>query len=192
MHIPKTAGTSISQRLYGCEITHRPALDLAILYPLRFARLKKFAVVREPVERFLSAYDYLKNGGKNAQDREFGGRYVEPFDTADAFIAACRDERFKANVFRYVHFKTQTYYVAWRGRCLVNRLARFDRVVPDVADILGEDIALPARNVTDGKRTTPADLSPQTIRAIEEAYRDDFRLWRVASKSRGDLFLQPF
>ncbi|MCI0465634.1 MAG: sulfotransferase family protein [Beijerinckiaceae bacterium] len=63
IHVPKNAGTSISTAVYGCTLGHKTAFfyrkaDLAL-----FEGAKRFAVLREPIERFLSAYSFIQNGG---------------------------------------------------------------------------------------------------------------------------------
>jgi hypothetical protein len=69
VHIPKTAGTSIRSalrtdarrclRLYG---KHASVETFVRWYGLkRFERLRSFCVVRDPLERFVSHYAYLKS-----------------------------------------------------------------------------------------------------------------------------------
>lgn len=63
IHVPKNAGSAITQDLYGCRMRHE-----SIRYYLRHApdlvyTLPSFALWRDPVERFLSAYDFIRNGG---------------------------------------------------------------------------------------------------------------------------------
>jgi hypothetical protein len=62
IHVPKCAGMAVSNALYGCQVKHatirwyRQRCDT-------LARLPSFAVLRDPVERFVSAYRYAKGGG---------------------------------------------------------------------------------------------------------------------------------
>lgn len=177
IHIPKTAGTSLTNFLYGEDIKHRPAFDVAALYPLRFLQYFKVAVAREPLDRFLSAYDYLKQGGTTSMDARFCAKYLSPFDDVNDFVAEWTNSVFRRQVTSYYHFQPQVFYVTYAGRCIVDRLVRFERLEDDLSDALGQRISLPARNVTDGHRTTVADLSAASRASIMKYYHKDRLLW---------------
>jgi hypothetical protein len=63
IHIPKNAGTSLAHALYGVDVYHRSMRLYALAKPAVVAGAYKFAVLRDPVERFLSAFDFLREGG---------------------------------------------------------------------------------------------------------------------------------
>ena len=63
VHVPKNAGTTIATALYGSWIGHRTALFSRTVDPTFFFQSTRFAVLRDPVERFTSAYWFLRNGG---------------------------------------------------------------------------------------------------------------------------------
>jgi hypothetical protein len=79
VHVPKNAGTTIASALYGSWIGHRTALFCQASDPAFFRRSTRFAVLRDPVDRFISAYWFLRNGG--GSDRK-----VAPW-----FARSCRD-----------------------------------------------------------------------------------------------------
>ncbi|MBO1325746.1 sulfotransferase family 2 domain-containing protein [Acetobacter sp. TBRC 12305] len=64
IHVPKNAGTSISRLLYGESMRHE-----SVRYYRHVARelfsdqIVRFAIWRDPVDRFLSAYDFARKGG---------------------------------------------------------------------------------------------------------------------------------
>ena len=59
IHVPKVAGVSISTSLYGKTLGHIMASDIQKYYPGEFSELFKFAFIRDPYERFLSAVKYV-------------------------------------------------------------------------------------------------------------------------------------
>ena len=63
IHIPKNAGTSISMALYGARHDHRPAHFYQNIDPVFFSKTPSFAMVRNPYERTLSSFCFLRNGG---------------------------------------------------------------------------------------------------------------------------------
>ena len=63
VHVPKSAGTSIAMALYGRTINHLPASYYRNANRRKFGSYYSFAVVRNPLERLVSAYLYAKRGG---------------------------------------------------------------------------------------------------------------------------------
>jgi len=64
VHIPKTAGTSINS-YFPCERLKQPKKHASIKeikddFPLEYETYKKFAIVRNPYDRILSYFFYLK------------------------------------------------------------------------------------------------------------------------------------
>lgn len=63
LHIPRTGGTSLFEALYGINLQgqhryHLTAREFDFLNPVLFRRLLKVAVVRDPVARLESVYDF--------------------------------------------------------------------------------------------------------------------------------------
>jgi hypothetical protein len=64
VHIPKNAGTSISLSLYGRTFHHRTFKSFR--YCSFHENIKSFALVRNPWDRLVSAYFFLKNKGSSS------------------------------------------------------------------------------------------------------------------------------
>ncbi|MEM8698597.1 MAG: sulfotransferase family 2 domain-containing protein, partial [Pseudomonadota bacterium] len=63
VHVPKAAGSTISEALYRRSLGHFTAREMAAYDHTWFERLPSFAVLREPVERTYSAWRYVRTGG---------------------------------------------------------------------------------------------------------------------------------
>jgi hypothetical protein len=63
IHVPKTAGMSVSSTLYGLQVKHASVRYYDHIDPDLRADLPSFAVMRDPIERFVSAYRYARGGG---------------------------------------------------------------------------------------------------------------------------------
>ncbi len=64
VHIPKTAGISVSVSLLGESIGNMSAMYYRALFGKEDFRLYfKFAFVRNPFTRLISAFEFLKKGG---------------------------------------------------------------------------------------------------------------------------------
>lgn len=177
VHIPKTAGNSIGEWLYGFGPGHRRWDHYQRLDPENFPRWHKFAVVRDPVDRFISAYRYLRDGGADLGDGIFGLRYVKPYGIND-FAGRLHDGTFRSRVMGYFHFHPQARYVTDGDRLMVDRLVPFERL-GDLPALLGRDGPLPTKNQTRGEGISRNDLSPETLATICDLYADDFALRRL-------------
>ena len=60
IHVPKAAGTSITETLKMDDVGHHPAQYYAFKYPSQWNKWKKFTVVRNPWDRMVSNYEYAK------------------------------------------------------------------------------------------------------------------------------------
>ena len=63
IHVPKNGGTSIKRAIYTADPGHATIRYYDWLVPALRARAVSFAVMREPIDRFLSGFDFLMNGG---------------------------------------------------------------------------------------------------------------------------------
>ena len=62
IHIPKCAGTSIGEAIYGDKkIGHYTAEDFFYINKSKFNNYYKFTVIRDPLDRCYSAFHYLKS-----------------------------------------------------------------------------------------------------------------------------------
>ena len=75
IHVPKVAGTSISNALYGRTLGHYPATYLNGLFPDLFASCFTFCFVRNPWSRVLSAYRFARMGRNESMGIANPARY---------------------------------------------------------------------------------------------------------------------
>ena len=194
VHIPKTGGTAISTALYGIELGHLTWQTIRTISPAKFERWFKFAVVRDPVDRFLSAYSYLARGGANEFDRAYGQAFIAPFHDINAFIAKlAADASFSSNALGYWHFRPQWAFVATDTRdIMVNALVPFEVLKSGDAVIRGVALGnIPVVNATAGTRAIRDDLTIDSLNHLRSIYELDFRL-RSLPGSQDDLFRMRF
>lgn len=77
VHVPKCAGMAVSEALYGSQIKHG-TVRWYRRYAPHLDDLPSFAVLRDPVERFVSAWRYARTGGSpdNRVSAPFRDRYM--------------------------------------------------------------------------------------------------------------------
>ena len=63
VHVPRAAGLSISRTLYNRDIFHFSASQMRRVLPADVLNLPRFAIVRNPWDRTVSAYHFATQGG---------------------------------------------------------------------------------------------------------------------------------
>src|SRR5690242_14850320 len=135
VHVPKTAGTSIARALLGSHTGHVPYFEYERANPRKFRSYFKFAFVRNPWDRLVSAYFFLQNGGLNEVDRAWAAQHLAAYPTFDMFV---RQGLGIDSIMRFPHFRPQSYYVAdRRGKVMVDFLGRYENLVSDFAEVAG-------------------------------------------------------
>ena len=67
LHVPRAQGTSIAHALYGIHcIQHYSARYYRSIAPGFWAKADSFAVLRDPYDRFASAYAFVRSGGTSS------------------------------------------------------------------------------------------------------------------------------
>ncbi len=132
IHIPKCAGLAVSHALFGGPGGgHLPVAHYQLMLDAaQYTQLFKFAVVRNPYARLLSAYRFLAGGGLNAQDAAWAARTLPAYDGFADFV-----ERWltPARAARVMHFRPQVSFLRIPGRAgiEVDFLARQERLAED-------------------------------------------------------------
>jgi len=179
IHVPKTAGTSIEKQLAercGIEVGgHTTALAFRRAFAQEFATYFKFSVVRDPLDRFVSAFRYLRTEPVHPAH---ANEIIHRLDSIDAFIASVR--RDPAGMKSIVHLMPQHQFVCdASGIVLVDRLYRFEALEDAWKDIsrrlnLG---ALPLPKMNASLLPMSDALRSENIRAfVREKYADDYRI----------------
>ena len=176
VHVPRAAGTSIVRALYGQGCIHH--------YSMRYYRTvdpglaesaPSFAVLRDPFDRFASAFAFVRAGGTDScRLSEVFLRQTEGLATVDDYLAFLEGRR--ALDLDFV-MRPQSWFVTDSDSSAV--------LVKDIF-LLGEDsAALSAYLVPHGVARLPwlnhapranLFLSARQRRRIERLYADDFAL----------------
>ncbi len=175
IHIPKAAGMSISQALYGTQVKHLSIRLGRRMGGGRLAGLPSFAVLRDPAARFLSAYRYGLAGGSASNEVAEGFRSLyRSFRSIDD--ALDHVER-AASPYAVDHiYRPQSWYVTdAAGRVAVDRLLTLDDI-PRLPQLVP---GFPDRVIPCLNRSQPMDLplSPRQRARLRRLYADDFALW---------------
>jgi hypothetical protein len=93
IHVPKCGGTSVCSLLYGKNLPHYTAAFWHEIYGEAMGDLPSFALVREPLDRLISAYRMAVAGGTDliAYSRYWRARVQPWLGSIESFVEALTD-----------------------------------------------------------------------------------------------------
>jgi hypothetical protein len=150
-----------------------------IFSPREFSSYFKFTTVRNPWDRLLSAFVFLKNGGTNERDARWAREHLSAYDDFEAFVHGWLS---RANIAkaRY-HLRAQRDFICvGRGSPLVDFIAYFENLKSDftyICERLHMDSQLLTLNDGPARAKYYTEhYSDAMMRKVAEVYADDIRM----------------
>ncbi|MEM8629763.1 MAG: sulfotransferase family 2 domain-containing protein [Pseudomonadota bacterium] len=187
VHVPKNAGSSVSERLYGQLLGHHSMQFLSAALPRHYLnRAFRFAILRDPNTRLLSAYTYLKTMPTSVPDMRFREECLSDVTDFSAFLGRLEDPDFRLKVMRWHHFREQCAFLSDRsGKLLVDVIFSMDHMstVEDMlAAALGERRRIAKTNASTPQQSR-SDVSDEQRRLVSDVYGQDLVLYSRLSES---------
>lgn len=188
VHIPKNGGTSIGTSLLDTKIAHMSALDYKTLFGKKvFNSYFKFAFIRNPFTRLVSAYDFMKAGayGPNNKENAKNVAIVKRFNTMEEFVMKYLTPD---TAKRIRQFRPQYYYLCDSNlNLIIDFVGKFENIQEDydyVRSKIGTGEPLQKLNVTKSKRY-PLEYyytNNEMIRKIISIYEKDFEIFNYSKE----------
>jgi glycosyltransferase involved in cell wall biosynthesis len=183
VHIPKNAGTSISHVLYGSTPGHHRARFFAQSRRLRNRSYTSFAVIRDPVDRCLSNFFYLRNGGSALVPMNYYWKWrLRHIETFPQFVDFISRNKHKINRMDPA-IRTQSYFICdLDGAPVVDRVFSMPEQWPQLRAFLADN---GVGDIEHLNKTERVDLvvDAELIGKIEDVYAEDVALYRSAPAS---------
>ena len=188
IHIPKNGGTSIKQSLYVSDPGHATIRFYELVAPEMLERAASFAIIRDPVDRFLSGYDFLMNGGgsdvtiQSAAYRRLA--HIRSIDDFLTYLESIRGNWFLVDTFA----RPQWWYVTDNaGNLRVKTLWLLgDQNAAIDAHLLR--LGVPGLKHANKTQRISHCLSAVQLRRLEHIYEPDFELHaRLTSRNCNSL-----
>lgn len=177
IHVPKAAGTAVAQSLFGVQSRHLEYREYELANPYKFRAYFKFAFVRNPWDRLLSAYSFLRRGGMNAQDAAWAAANLDGVTRFRDFVELLVD---RPELLEWVHLRPQHRFLC-DSHLLVKMdfIGRFETMRKDFATVavrLGSPARLVERNRSEHQHYT-AEYDPWSRRQVGQIYGTDIELF---------------
>ena len=178
VHIPKTAGISVAESLFGYLPFHYTTLDYKVIFGTKtFREYFKFAFVRNPWDRLFSAYRFLAGGGWNEKDRLWAERNIAPYGGFNEFVEGWLTPETAETM---IHFRPQWTFVCDKRRALeldyLGYLETIDADFAHVAGLLGIEASLQHKNASK-KADYRSHYGDGARAVVEKVYGYDIELF---------------
>jgi len=183
VHVPRAAGMSVAEALGARPLSHYSMRYYRTVAPRFAAAADSFAVLRDPFERFASAYAMVRAGGAEKV------RLSPPFLQQTAHIRSVDDYlswlETRAPLQCDHVMRPQNWYVSdlKTGAVLVKRLFLLDTEAGALAAYL-RGHGVESLGWSNRSERLPLDLSAEQCRRVEALYHQDFALIETVRAQR--------
>jgi hypothetical protein len=177
IHIPKAAGVSVNNAIYGRSLGHFYAKDIKSIYPKDFKDIYTFSVVRHPIERLYSAYCFAHKGGTNIMGMHNKDYYINNpyFESFESFVRNWLVEQ-DLNKIDGVFRPQYLYLFDKKNQLLVNNFYKLEDIEDNFNEIskkLGRSFSLGHHNKSEKEKL---NISNDLRELIYRLYQKDFEL----------------
>jgi len=177
IHIPKNAGMSVSQTLYGEQVFHPTIRYYKRVAPDVVRDMPSFAVWRDPVARFVSAYRFARNGG--APDAHLARALRSQYMNFGSIDDALDHVENAPSLYHTDHiFRPQFWYVAdFGGRIAVDQICLIENLDKTIAAS-----GLPGLGELGRINLSPPlaeEVSDEQMRRLRKLYAIDFAIYEA-------------
>ena len=176
VHIPKTAGISIVESIYGENIEkggHRKITHLSKLMPGSMNEYFIFTIVRNPWDRLYSAYKFMMNGGINQYDENAFKSHLFLINSFEDFVMNWLNE---SNLKHIIHFYPQSWFLKNNfGKVEIDFIGRFECLASDFAEIAGKiGVKNKLKHLNKGDKGSYKKVyTKEMIEKVELIYKED-------------------
>jgi hypothetical protein len=179
IHIPKCAGSSFMNAYLGYQLGHLSAADYFFHKPLFYKRATVFTICRNPVQRFVSAYEHLERLTlwQSPEIEMVRSKIQECGNDINAFILNLEKNSF---ILDYPWFRPQHHYVMVKGFVAVDKVFKQEDMDEDFTPIqryLGIELPVTKKINVNPEKKDRQELTREAIRKLEEIYQKDFTLF---------------
>jgi hypothetical protein len=187
IHIPKNAGISVSLELYGAPLFHPTIRYYHRVAPDVTRDLPSFAIWRDPVARFVSAYRFARSGG--APNATIARAFRQQYQAFTSLDDALDHVESAPSLYGIDHiFRPQFWYVAdGVGRIAVDQICLIEDLEKTVAAAGLPGLVQVTR--TNLSRPIGCEVTDEQFARLRRLYAIDFALYEALRNDTIPLIL---
>ncbi len=180
IHIPKAAGISVATAIYGRSVGHYRALQFKAISERHFAKYFSFSITRNPWDRLVSAYSFVKQNG--TKDVKPIANEIYASDYFDSFGTFVREWLVHQDLYECdCVFWPQHYYVCDDDLNLLvdyaGKLEKIDEALDYVGSKIGKKIDLMVMNKSIRKSNYTDYYDDELIEIVSRLYAEDIKMF---------------
>jgi len=175
IHIPKNAGTSITRSWQGFAMEgHHTVEFYKVFLKNKFEDYETFCVIRDPMDRFVSNYNYARATKSFWHDVSGNAKYGKHPDydkvvnlslEETAVLLDKEQEKFG------IHWYPQSYWISSGGEISIDKIYNFETIEKDL--LQNYNIKLKTLNKIE---RSEIEISKKTLEIIRKIYKEDYEL----------------
>jgi len=184
IHIPKVAGTSICEAIYGVDTWHFSATELNSINRRKFELYKKIAFVRNPLDRLLSTYRYSK-----IQILKKPNTSISFMKDANSFDHFLEKYLSVALVKKHYFFWSQTKYL----NCKMDFIGKFENMEEEfikMCEYLDMDLKLEHKNKSVNCDKI-IEVKQSNLNKVIDLYRQDYLNYGYTTSADNQFMIIP-
>ncbi len=178
IHIPKTAGMSLAQAIYGDVVgsAHRKVSFFRYILKKELDDYFKFCFVRDPYDRLYSAYKFLEKGGVNHHDKRAFDRFLSRYKNFEDFVINGLSNKVMNEI---IHLVPQIDFICdKKGKILVDYIGKFENLqieIKTLSEKLNKEIILSHLNLNK-KKSFDKVFTDKMRKRVRKLYAKDFEI----------------
>ena len=180
IHIPKAGGVSLALNLFdNLGYGHRPIYKyLYIFNQKELTSYFKFTFTRNPWDRLVSAYFFLKSGGFHEEDAQWFKDNLSKYSDFEDFVSNWLN---KDNIYKGIHFIPQYEFITINSKIAVDKIYKieeFQKSVDDINKRLDTSMVITHENkTTSRKKDYKSYYNKETQKIVANVYKKDILLF---------------
>lgn len=180
IHIPKCGGSNFFIKNFGINYGHKGIQYYQKALGSAFNNYSFYTIVRDPAERFESAFNFLKNGGISKEDKIFNEKYLKHVKDINEFIPLIVNKKIPT----FIHFQTQTSFVSdskSNKLCAIAfKIENLQLEIDQRKHILEESFIKCVANMLNGKKINSGKksshkITTENLKLLKNFYNDDYQ-----------------
>ncbi len=189
IHVPKAAGSSVCMELFGYQTGHKSYFRYWLDSPAKADSYFKFTFVRNPYDRLVSAYHFLKAGGMDQRDKTWAEDNLSEFESFEDFV---KNWVTPSNIAKKNHFQTQlSFLCAPRSKVpkvdFIGRIENFNDDMNIVRARLGLALGETVHVNQSERKDYRSYYTDEMLSIVRRVYADDIEILGYDIQSKRKL-----